>query len=185
VSCGTDTKLYKPDVCPQVMEFYHSHAFGNKWLEVSDRKNVSNPTGAKGGGKGVFAKKEIPPNTLLCPYVGRVFICACHGDEPCLYDLKVHDSYYICAREEKVDTVYFNITDVETYNGYKGNHTDSPSEPNYGRYFNTVKEGQGGAFNCSFEPDVDGYEVIFIWTGDRVVNAGEELLVDYGKSFVV
>jgi hypothetical protein len=97
----------------------------------------------------------------------------------------VHAEYYLCAREITKDTGYLNITDGETYNGYLANRDIGRTPPNYARYFNTLKEGDTGKFNCVFEPDVDGYEVIFIWTGDEVVKAREELLVDYGKSFVV
>jgi hypothetical protein len=192
VSFGTQKKLCEPlDLCPTVMDFYIRHAGYNPWLEVSDRYNVSNPEGIEGGGKGVFALQDIPPHTLLCPYVGTPWICACKDNtradhvefRDCQYDLRVHSEFYICAREDTHDTAYLNALDLENLMGGDGVISTYRTPPNFGRYFNTLRKGQEGKFNCSFLPDADGFEVIFIWSGDEVVKRGEELLIDYGTEF--
>jgi hypothetical protein len=66
-----------------------------------------------------------------------------------------------------------------------GNFLPHPTPPNYGRYFNTIAEGQEGKYNSVFIPDEAGYEVMYIWSGDAVVKKGEELLINYGESFKV
>lgn len=89
----------------------------NAWLMVSERPNVSNPDGVSGGGKGVFAKKSIPSDTLVAPYVGILQASACDAKIGCQYCLKVCKGQVICSRETKVDMMYslkFQVKDLRS-----------------------------------------------------------------------
>jgi hypothetical protein len=168
-------------------EFYGKHAEENCWLEVSEGKNVSNPMGVKGGGKGVFAMVDIPAGTRICPYVGEVRSAPCSVEEGCNYDARVHAGFYICARSIEYDIGYFSQTDSTTWNGHKGVQVKRPCPPNFGRYVNSLTEealSDGQVYNCSLENSDDGHDVIFITTLE-FVRAGEELLMDYGTDFTV
>lgn len=166
---------------PQVAEFYREHLVENKYLEVSERANVSNPEGKAGGGRGVFAKCNIPEGTRLCPYVGDRRTSACPADVHCAYDLQVDAKIVVCARNRLYDTGYLAFFDESRH--YNAVHVNAPCPPNFGRYFNTLQGRRDPLeFNCVFEIVDDGCDAMFIHA-NRDLLAGEELLVDYGCLF--
>jgi hypothetical protein len=85
----------------------HPHYF-NKWVRVSSAANVSNPTGDKDFGKGVFAIRDIPSGTRICPYVGV------HRNKPCPASVLIvnmtsactYKDVYLCGREQLYDQGY-------------------------------------------------------------------------------
>ena len=80
--------LAKDRRCSKVVrEFYASHGESNRYLTVSEGANVSNPSGVKGGGKGVFARTDIPKGTLVCPYLGKLRAKHCPAVDLCQYDM--------------------------------------------------------------------------------------------------
>ena len=188
IGVNEETKLYADaNFSQQTTDFYAGHLYDNQLVTVSEGENVSNPDGVKGGGKGVFADKDIPAHTRICPYVGKVQTHACDVSLECRYCMFLEEGYYICGRDEYYDLGYLTQVDKETWNGWKGMRTEQPCPPNYSRYINSLSEDQvdeGLSFNCSFELVDDGHDVMFIET-TREIKQGEELLLDYGDSFVV
>lgn len=169
------------DHSPQAMEFYESHPGLNRWVEVSERSNLSNPAGVVGGGKGLFAKVAIARGTKICPYVGHSRAKPCPAEEGCHYDMRFDKRTVICARELEYDFGYLMGFDNTT----RGCRTLAmPTPPNYGRYANSANEGQEDKNNCVFEAVEDGHELIFL-QADRDIAEGEELLVDYGSDFII
>lgn len=166
--------------------FYFLHPRENCWLEVSEGPNVSNPHGVQNRGKGVFAKRDIPIGTRLCPYVGSYRNAPCPRSENCEYDLRVTQGFCICARESLYDIGYLQTGARDDSGKGLRDHSfikmDLPSPPNYGRYFNTAR-GKSTT-NCAFEIACDGHDVMYIYS-THAVAAGEELLVDYGDSFTI
>lgn len=180
-----DSLLTKPhDWCPDVREFYRAQRrMDNDYLTVSEGKNVSNPEGEVGGGKGVFAKKDIPAGTTLCPYLGHERGVPCPASEKCQYDLQLHKGYILCAREVKFDLGYLQSWDES--DRLCAIKLETPCPPNYGRYINTLWGDRVSAdFNCVFSSADDGQSVMFI-EASRDISAGEELLVEYGRDFVL
>jgi hypothetical protein len=94
--------LGKPTECsPETAVFYNDHPhYFIKWLKVSSAANVSNSTGDKDGGKGVFAIRDIPSGTRICPYVGVHRNKPCPASVGCQYDLHMHKDVYLCGREQ-------------------------------------------------------------------------------------
>ena len=181
-------KLCMDNYCSlDVGKFYAEHLEDNNYLELRQR-NVSNPEGKEGGGRGVFARCDIPAGTKLAPYVGKCMCKPCPPSLGCGYCLRVDNEYYLCARDELYDLGYFSQLDGEVWNGWQSIHTHRPCPPNYSRYFNSLTFEQqlddNYDFNCVFEIDPFGHDVIFIET-NKEVKKGEELLVDYGPHFVV
>ena len=169
-----------PAVSQETMDFYSDHPFVNKYLEVSERPNVSNRDGIAGGGRGVFAKCDIPAGVRVCPYVGQHKNCPCAPEVECQYDLQLDAGIFICARDILEDIGYLQSAYPDK------DHTfikaDRPNAPNYGRFFNTA---MGGVLdNCTFEIAGDGLDAMFIETS-RAISKGEELLVDYGDYFYI
>ena len=168
------------DVSDEVMDFYYQNWGENQYLEVRETANVSNPTGTAGGGKGVFAKKLIPPGTRVCPYGGFHQRKPCPAEENCQYDLRMDEGLYVCGRNALYDVGYLMAAHQEKHLAFVTSKLKSP--PNYGRYFNTGSAGL--ANNCEFEIAGDGLDAMFLTT-TRAVAKGEELLVDYGDWFTI
>ena len=168
-----------------VPEFYDQHPVSNQYLRVSDEPNISNPSGEKGGGQGVFAKKDIPSGTRLCPYVSKYMVAPCK-EGTCQYDLRFDSHHYLCAKDLKFDLGYFMCLDPTSRFGSA--EVEAPTPPNYARYINTSKLELFGPdetkFNCEFLPDPAGRIIMWVST-TRDVKKGEELFIDYGDSFVV
>ena len=172
-----------------VAEFYAGHLGEHSWIEVSERPNVSNPTGEPGKGKGVFAKRDLLPGTMLCPYVGKAYTKRCDPQRGCHYDMKVGENYYVCAHDLPYDVGYlYFVKPSDRPHGYDDvTQVGCPAPPNYGRYFNSLSAAQqteGRKFNVTFEGEETGHHVVWLETSD-FVKAGEELLVDYGDEFAV
>jgi hypothetical protein len=91
-----------------VTEFYERSTYPHRDIRLSEdgEVNVSNPTGKKGGGRGVFAVRDIPSGTTLCPYVNVVQKKRCQ-DEACEYCLMLRPGLYLCARNIRYDEGYF------------------------------------------------------------------------------
>ena len=93
----------------------------------------------------------------------------------------------MCAREIKYDHGYhqkyltLHLRSREDYVEYTGK-----AERNYARYINTLSEEQQEylEFNVEFVGAADGTEAILVKT-IKDVFAGDELWIDYGKSFTV
>lgn len=170
-----------------VTAFYECSSWPHRDIRLSEdgEVNVSNPTGKKGGGRGVFAVRDIPSGTTLCPYVGVVQKKRCQ-DEACDYCLMLRPGLYLCARNILYDEGYFAACHVDTpFCRKEVVNEERPMPPNYGRYFNTLAGRPGAeAFNCELQASRDGQNVCFLETR-CAVSAGEELLVDYGSEFVI
>jgi hypothetical protein len=188
IPVNEERKMVKSRDCSEeTSDFYWRHPDVNHWIEVSERSNLSNPEGVKGGGKGVFAIKDIPAKTRICPYVGKIRSGRCSPDKQCMYDLRLDKDYYLCARDEVYDTGYFSQKDQETWNGGRGLLTTVCCPPNYGRFINSLTAAQladGMDYNCTMEHVDDGHDVVFIETTEAV-QKGEELVMDYGTSFTI
>jgi hypothetical protein len=168
-----------PDVSPQSMEFYAEHPLVNRFLEVSERSNVSNVEGIAGAGKGVFAKQDVKKGTRLAPYTGKHQGLPCTHD--CQYDIQVSPDLVICAGEQLYDQGYLMAHDVTKIHSHIT--LPHPSSPNYGRYFNCAVPDVDVA-NCIIEHVNDGCDVLFFHASCDLAK-GEELLVDYGDSFTI
>ena len=187
--------LTKDDRCSEVMAaFYEGHYLDNEFLEVSDRANVSNPSGEPGKGQGVFARKHIPSGTWVCPYLGNVRVSRCPDEEKCQYDMKLRDDVYVCARGWRYDVAYLQgdrstgeACDSDLSLRRSGIKSDQACPPNYARYVNSLSKAQldaGMKFNCEFVSTEEKSDEIFIQT-TRDIAAGEELLADYGDEFEI
>ena len=167
--------------------FYTGNIEGNRWVEVREGKNLSNPLGAAGGGKGLFAKVDIPAGTRVCPYVGVARSCPCDAEVGCRYDVRVHADFYLCARDVMYDMGYLMQTDAETYNARNSIQVKRPCPVNFGRYVNSLTREQleaGLVYNCALENSDDGVDVLFVETLE-FIPAGDELVMDYGADFTV
>ena len=168
-----------------VRGFYDRHGDYNRYLILSEdgEKNISNPDGELGGGRGVFAREDIPAGKALCPYVGLSKSRPCPFDDLCQYDLRVDKAFYLCARHQLYDSAYLALHNREFF-GPSGLDSRTKSEPNYGRFVNTVlpDQVQPGCFNAKFEHCRDGHTCIFIQSL-RDISKGEEILVDYGSLY--
>ena len=173
--------LGDPEVqCPEVTEFYRNS--GN-YVRLSDdgEVNVSNPDGIPGGGRGVFADRDIPAFARLCPYIGKTQSERCAAEQDCHYCLQLSSDYVVCAREVPYDMGWM-LCDAD------GKREDAvraerAAEPNLGRYFNSVRDPESPeVFNSKFEATEDGRMVCFL-VSTRAVKKGEELLVDYRERF--
>jgi hypothetical protein len=164
-------------------EFYEKHHDKNTWVRVSQpgEINVSNKGGDHNGGKGLFAIKDIPSGTRICPFVGNMHRKPCDGG--CKYDLKLGKDMYLCARECPNDLAYLARGDFQDTPALRTRAVPSP--PNYARYCNSLPNttlADKDLFNCAFEVVGDGLNAMFLETTRDVV-AGEEMLVWYGESF--
>ena len=169
-----------PDQSAQVTEFYNSGANVSLRLSEDGEPNVSNPSGTLGGGRGVFAAKDLPARTSLCPYLGHSRRTRCARDVACKYCLKVGPDSVICARE-----VLYDVGWLLARNAGKralAVYDEGSCEPNYSRYFNSVPGGKAEDFNVAFEGEEGGHLLCFLET-TRAVSKGDELLVDYGAGF--
>lgn len=191
VSATWQTQLAKVEKLggsTEIHQFYEDHCFHNVFLRVSEEPNVSNPTGRKNCGKGVFARTDIPRNALLCPYVGygRNKPCRLDGDNnPCCYDLWVREGFYICARDVKFDSRYLMLTKpTDERKAFDSVQAQERCPPNYGRYVNTLTKVQreaGMKFNARFQLDEEGENVHVI--SNRAIAEGEEIVAYYGNWF--
>ncbi len=170
-----------PLVSQETVDFYSEHPLSNRYLEVSERANASNPDGVPGEGKGVFAKCDIPAGVRVCPYVGEHKNCPCPPEVECEYDLQMDREIFVCARNTLEDIGYLQSAYPEKDHDFI--KADHPNSPNYGRYFNTAM-GKGLLDNCLFDIAGDGLDAMFIKTS-RDIKQGEELLVDYGDYFFI
>ena len=156
--------------------------------------NFSNPKGKEGGGAGVFARKDIPAGTVLCPYVALKQGKRCEemyrGVTPvhrCGYCMLVDKStgLYFCARQIKYDVLYLSVPAGDSPHGVPEIRAERcPSPPNYARYVNTLTpiQRESHSFNCIFEADGEGVDVV--WLVSSVdIKKGSELSVDYGNKF--
>jgi hypothetical protein len=167
-----------PDVSPQSMEFYAEHPLVNRFLEVSERSNVSNLEGVAGAGKGVFTKQDVKKGTRLAPYTGKHQRLPCTHD--CQYDIQVSPDLVICAGKQRYDQGYLIAHDVSKI--HSAITLPHPTPPNYGRYFNCALHDD--VANCIIEHVDDGCDVLFFHASRDLVK-GEELLVDYGDEFTI
>ena len=176
------------DMSQGAFDFYCAHEGGNRVLRLSrdGEANVSNPTGKKGGGRGVFARKEITRGTILCPYAGEVHGRACLASVGCQYDLMIDKSTYLCAGKVLFDIGYHMMDDMYNPRNAGVKHV-APSEPNYGRYFNTLLAVNGERpeeedFNVFFEVCSHGHDIVYARARCNIPK-GTELLVDYGALY--
>ena len=169
------------DHTPEAMDFYVHHDGINRLVEVSDRSNVSNREGVPGGGKGLFAKAVIKAGERICPYVGHERAAPCAEDVQCHYDMRMSKDVVICAHKVLYDFGYLMGYD-DTIRGCRTAPISCP--PNYGRYVNSVNEGEESLLNCAFVAVADGHHCMFL-IAERQIEIGEELLTDYGDQFVI
>jgi hypothetical protein len=81
----------------------------------------------------VFAVRDIPSGTTLCPYVGVVQKQRCQ-DEACDYCLMLRRGLYLCARNILYDEGYFAACHVDTpFCRKEVVNEERPMPPNYGR----------------------------------------------------
>jgi hypothetical protein len=172
----------------QIHQFYEDHCIDNEYLRVSEEANVSNPTGREWYGKGVFARKNIPKDVLLCPYVGYGRDKPCprdKDDKRCCYDMRVRDGFYICAKDVRFDSRYLMLVKPsDERKPYDSVQCKRPCPPNYGRYVNTLTREQlkdGKTFNARFQLDQKEENVLLVAT--RKISEGEEILAYYGDNF--
>ena len=132
--------------------------------------------------RGVVCTKEIGRGRLICHYVGKL----CEGPVPCgcKYAYAVSKDEYIDATHVVYDYGYIAANELH-------NPLDDYSKHdiawNYGRFINTVpgvSDYMDKRFNCYFQLDPCGFPVVRIYSS-RTIHPGEELLICYGKSFVV
>lgn len=182
IGSRADADSHHVNVSRDTLDFYDAHPYGNEKLEVSERANVSNPSGLPGKGKGVFALKELAAGTRLCPYVGKLQARPCAVELECQYDLRLADKLFLCARDKLYDIGYLAASNMPKQNPLQHVREAVPTEPNFGRYFNTGKSEADN--NCTFEIAGDGFDAIFLQSA-RAIRKGEELLVSYGNQFKI
>lgn len=183
------TKIEELGGSAQIHQFYEDHEECSFFLEVRSGVNVSNPGGEETGGKGVFAKKTLPENVLLCPYVGHSQRRPCRDQGiACEYDMQVRPGYVICARLLEKDHRYLSFlkADPKDRKAFDAVQVAAPCPPNYSRYVNTLTPEQlasGMSFNARFQLDELGENVLLVAL--RKISKGEEILADYGDMFIV
>ena len=177
----------------EVANFYQEHGLENLLVRVSAGVNISNPSGAEDGGKGVFASARISKGTWVCPYIGRMQGSACSKAKACQYDMQLRKGVFVCARKCRYDMGYLyghaETEDRSTDRGLRKGaiRAEEPCPPNYGRYVNTLTKAQldeGRKFNCRFVSLGGKSEEVFL-EALRDIEVGEELLASYGPDFVV
>ena len=183
----------------EVAQFYNDHPDRNRWLELSEGPNVSNPDGIAGGGKGVFARCDVKKGTFLCPYLGEIKDCRCEGGE-CLYDMRIRRKMFVCAREILYDVGYLYqdplwierpscAGDILRSNRrYATKERDVACPPNYGRYVNSLTREQrdaGKSFICRFELLEHTRRKEIFLQATRDIKAGEEILAYYGNEYAL
>lgn len=159
-------------------DFYLEHKSSNHYLEVRSGKSIANPKG-NNGQKSVWSKRTIPAQTLVCPYVGVKSDSYKFRDR---YVVQVDKDVYISACDVMYDVGYLLYMD-------DGVHSKVPCPMNYGRYINTIslrnrKQYNSLEFNCVLELDENGYDEVWV-RSNRSIPVGTELLIDYGKNFIV
>ena len=169
------------------VRFYDHHGVRNKFLRVSadGEPNISNPDGVKGGGRGVFATREIWEFETLCPYVSHVRERACDPSLECEYCLRIDKHTFLCSREAKYDSGYLMMAERrEVKMQHAGVNMDEPCPENFGRYVNTLLPGQPdeGRFNAEFEASPDGLPAVYL-KATRKILEGEEILAPYGNLY--
>ena len=175
---GTKSRPRRPSsvtpVTPSAKAFYEAHKGDNKWIRLEEGGTIAGTE----TDKGVFAKTNIPPNTRITPYLGRIRPPNTKGP----YCLLVKDSEDndICldSAHELYDVGYtVGLSDHQK--------SRTPTRPNYGRYVNSLRPDQlaeGKVFNAEFVPDpVEGFS--WIQSGPLQILAGTEILVDYGAQY--
>lgn len=153
----------------------------NQYLEVRDGVNMANPTGTNGQ-KGVFATRDIPVSTYICPYLGSILR---KKPADCEYAVELDRMTFVDAREILYDYAYVLIGK---------DHRVLPRRhicpPNYGRYINTMnasvtwqlnvlRERRNHYFNATLEADRSGTDNVWVYA-NRNIFKGEEILMDYG-----
>ncbi len=97
---------------PATKAFYEAHKGSNKWVVLREGGTIAGTE----EDKGVFAQTNIPPNTKIAPYLGRVRPASTRGP----YCLQVKDSE---------DTVIFLDSLLELYDvGYLVGLSDHQKE---------------------------------------------------------
>jgi hypothetical protein len=153
---------------PSVKAFYEAHKGENKWICLRKEGTI---TGLESD-NGVFAKTNIPSNTRIAPYLGRIRPAKTKGP----YCLLVKDSE---DREICLDSAHelYDVGYTEELSAHQKSRT--PTRPNYGCYVNSLRPDQladGKVFNAEFVPDpVEGFS--WIQSGPQQIPAGTEILV--------
>jgi hypothetical protein len=108
---------------PSGPECFDAHKKINKWVVLREGDTIA----GREEDRGVFALTDIPPNTKIAPYLGRVRPASTRGP----YCLQVNDSE---------DTVIYLDSLLELYDvGYLVGLSDhqkerTPTPSNFGRY---------------------------------------------------
>jgi hypothetical protein len=140
-------------------------------------RRIESPSHPAFGQRGLFAAKRIPSNTFIIQYVGEL-----HVDErpTSNYDLsliKLPTSSLLRAGQngdnDPLDVGFISVgidaakmgNEARFVNDYRGTGEERPNA-----FFQDV---QGG----------DGTLHITIWTGNRPIAKGKEILVSYGKGW--
>lgn len=121
-------------------------------------KILIKPSLIPGAGDGAFAYKFIPKDTILGDYI---------GDE--------------CSEDSDGDYVLY----VAGYNAYGEEierciNAENKATSNWTRYINSIKQGDGRTKNAKFI--VRGRDTVSVKT-IKDIQAGEEILVDYGNEY--
>lgn len=161
---------------PSSRKFYEVYKGGNKWLELRTGGTIAGTQ----DDKGIFALCMIPPRTRLAPYLGKVL----PNDSSGPYCLLVKDcnNMVICldSQHELYDVGY--TMGMSTYHKER-----TPTQPNYGRYVNSLtpeQQATGLTFNAQIVADLlEGFS--WIQSGKNPIPEGQEILVDYGNSYWV
>ena len=119
------------------------------------------------GQLGLVALKRLEPKTKILSYLG-VYHTRPHPESD--YDLSVVRTLSSEIGEEGPTTVDIAL--------------DAARQGNAGRFVNDYR-GIGRAPNCQFVDVVDsnGWKGMEVWTLEKGVNKGDELLVSYGKGW--
>lgn len=159
-------------------QFYSEHLGMNKYVEVRGGKSIANPRGTNKQ-RSVWAKMDIPKDTYICPYVGEVSNIYKPRDR---YVASVFEDIYISARNVMYDVGYMLYME-------HGINSEIACVENFGRYINTInkhnrQQSEMYEYNCIFEMEDDGYDEMWV-KAKKLIPANTELIVDYGKDFVV
>ncbi|KAF9014999.1 hypothetical protein BDQ17DRAFT_1385822 [Cyathus striatus] len=172
--------MHKPQHWPQHLKYIHAYQFHSSLVlsdrhlilgTVSDRgelpgtyrnvvliKKITDPSHPACGQHGLFAARKIPPRTRILDYIGEL-----HADDRPTSDY-----------------------DLSLYRTQDGTSigVDASAMGNEARFVNDYR-GIAQKPNAKFNDNrlSSGELRISIWSTDREIRKGEEILVSYGKSW--
>ncbi len=104
---------------------------------------------------GLFALTSIPPNVLVCNYIGRIYLQS-----------EVPDSDYA----------------VTYYQNYVLDSTFAGNEARFINDFRNISSRPNVAFD-TYRDNSDGQIQVGVWTLNKTISPGEEILGNYGKQY--